>query len=393
MIYQTRFHREPLAALSPEARCIVVIHGTFSPGSVWTEPDSAFCKAIADAFPESEIYQFRWNGWNTHSARVIAAIRLSELLTERSRIGAQTRKALEPVHIVAHSHGGNVAIYAANLAPQGAVCSICTLDTPYITAVPRDCDSSLELINHALDALASQRVCFFAAITSAWGLMNLGVKLTDWHILPFCALPVVAPWIASWLQDKHPGPDAQSRLCQLLNTTVPPGVHVHCAKAMLSETNIVLRLVSAVSEFPIPVWKYLVVGAWPILSAILTLVLLVSSIAKFESGAFVLWAVVFALPAYFGIAAVGLLIFLAGLVAWNWVTRSFKLRGFSHGFGEDFWHPLLARISINNVPSGGPAKSQMYMAKPAGWLHHSGICFSREVIRDSLDWMRTSELR
>jgi hypothetical protein len=78
---------------------------------------------------------FRWSGMNWPAARYRAARRLRDHFSETA-----SRYPEQPHYVVAHSHGGNVCLYALRDAeregaevPSGAVC----LSTPFIAAQPR----------------------------------------------------------------------------------------------------------------------------------------------------------------------------------------------------------------------------------------------------------------
>src|SRR4029078_1301069 len=84
---------------------VVLLHGTFASKAGWLNPDRPLSKALRDKVPGIDVVPFRWSGANRHSARLAAAARLAELVSE---IGARHKSAR--VHFVAHSHGGNVVL-------------------------------------------------------------------------------------------------------------------------------------------------------------------------------------------------------------------------------------------------------------------------------------------
>src|ERR1700747_1445666 len=91
----------------PPSAVISFVHGTYSTGS-WTRPDAPFRAAIeADLGPDTVFRAFQWSGWNGQKSRVLAGLRLRGFLWEGLRQYPGARHV-----IVAHSHGGNVALYA-----------------------------------------------------------------------------------------------------------------------------------------------------------------------------------------------------------------------------------------------------------------------------------------
>jgi hypothetical protein len=121
---------------------VTLVHGTFGrlPGSdaAWTRDGSFLRRRLLEELGEGVVFlPFRWSGMNWPSARYRAARRL------RNHFRAAAERYPERDHFVlAHSHGGNVALYALRDAegegspdwlPAGVVC----LSTPFITAQPR----------------------------------------------------------------------------------------------------------------------------------------------------------------------------------------------------------------------------------------------------------------
>ena len=95
----------PLNAVDLDGLEAYFIHGTWSNPSTFT-PESK--SAITEITGNKVIENFDWSGYNLDWARREAAERLAKLVME-------TRKEGEPLTLVGHSHGGNVAIMAANI--------------------------------------------------------------------------------------------------------------------------------------------------------------------------------------------------------------------------------------------------------------------------------------
>jgi hypothetical protein len=121
---------------------LTLVHGTFGrlPGgdAAWARDGSLLRRRLQEELGGDVVFlPFRWSGMNWPSARYRAAHRL------RDHFRATARKYPERgLYVVAHSHGGNVALYAVRDAarenvpdelPSGVVC----LSTPFIAAQPR----------------------------------------------------------------------------------------------------------------------------------------------------------------------------------------------------------------------------------------------------------------
>src|SRR5262245_18293009 len=86
---------------------------------------SLFCCAVRQSFgSECEIREFRWSGSNTDAARLKAGDDLARAIEKDF---AQRR-----VHMIGHSHGGNVALVAVNRLLHQPVEAIVLLANPNI---------------------------------------------------------------------------------------------------------------------------------------------------------------------------------------------------------------------------------------------------------------------
>lgn len=117
---------------------VTLVHGTFARGAPWTQDGSILRKRIADEMAtqnEQVIFgRFDWSGRNTHKARVKAGYELANHIRDLRKSCPNCRH-----FIIAHSHGGNVALLAhKHLEPQHHATGIATLGTPFITAKVRN---------------------------------------------------------------------------------------------------------------------------------------------------------------------------------------------------------------------------------------------------------------
>lgn len=99
-------HNNPLIYVDPSGHKVWLIHGTFSTGDTWT-PD--FVKYVEGLFNESS-EKLNWTGKNSTGARSDAAEESINKVYEW-----HSKNPDEPIRLVGHSHGGNVAILLANL--------------------------------------------------------------------------------------------------------------------------------------------------------------------------------------------------------------------------------------------------------------------------------------
>jgi hypothetical protein len=146
---------------------VTLIHGTWARNAPWTRPAArdvgpsqeqeapTLRQAIEDAFPGGvEFRTFDWSGRNSLGARQDEARRLRNQLLANPTSDPGVRHFL-----VAHSHGGNIALYALRDPDvRNRIAGVATLATPFLIAGRRDLGSEgktilvLELV--ALGALA-----------------------------------------------------------------------------------------------------------------------------------------------------------------------------------------------------------------------------------------------
>ena len=116
------------------AREIVVtlVHGTWARGAPWTADTSALHQHLKQKVPQvREVLVYEWTGENTHHARVEGAKGLAAHVEE-----AKLKYPRADHYIIAHSHGGNVAVYAcSNDKFRRSIAGIACLSTPFIRAM------------------------------------------------------------------------------------------------------------------------------------------------------------------------------------------------------------------------------------------------------------------
>jgi len=105
---------------------VILVHGTWARRANWTKPTSGIVMGLRGL--GADVVIFSWSGRNRHASRMSAgSILHEELLTLRDRFPDR------PIHLVGHSHGGNVALYALSEPnPQLDEIAVTTLATPFI---------------------------------------------------------------------------------------------------------------------------------------------------------------------------------------------------------------------------------------------------------------------
>ena len=116
---------DPVNGIDPVGLVTFFVHGTWS-GSTGTFSKD-FIHHVMNYYGDPNARFFNWSGRNWDSARIEAGYELAR------RIRAYGREhPCEPIRIVAHSHGGNVALVASQRLPASMIDELVTLGTPII---------------------------------------------------------------------------------------------------------------------------------------------------------------------------------------------------------------------------------------------------------------------
>jgi len=154
---------------------ITLVHGTFAPKAPWTQNEEQFCQNLEKELASPVSYQtLEWSGKNRSAARTSAAKALVIELQRQQELYPDKQKI-----IIAHSHGGNIAMYALRDMPHNNDFKLITMATPFLNASLRAFERSLNI--HALH--------LSEAISGALVLLFV---LTPKYIYKFI------PWLASF---------------------------------------------------------------------------------------------------------------------------------------------------------------------------------------------------
>ena len=121
----------PIRDMPPVPISVVFVHGTWASGSTWPLLEAGIRRVFGAEYVA--VQYLNWSGRNTVSARISAAEKLAHLLEADSQHRPTTRR-----FIVAHSHGGTVALLATREAAlRRTVAGVICLSTPFLLVRPR----------------------------------------------------------------------------------------------------------------------------------------------------------------------------------------------------------------------------------------------------------------
>lgn len=150
-----------------------MVHGTFARRTRWICPGSPFGLMLRTRLGETRIEPFRWSGSNSARARQEASSSL------RHHLHALIARYPSAHHaIIAHSHGGNIALTAlADDRLAGRMLGVVTLGTPFLDAKVIEPRFPLSLVD-GLAAASFAGICVFALGAAlgngrAWGLPGI----------------------------------------------------------------------------------------------------------------------------------------------------------------------------------------------------------------------------
>ena len=119
----------PMKHVDPDGNLTIVIHGTqFGKIDPDFTPGGRFFKHVSTSIGDRATASFHWSGSDDHASRISAATALANFIKHYSFAPG------EQLNIVAHSHGGNVAIAAINMGLGRRVDNLVTLGTPSVPA-------------------------------------------------------------------------------------------------------------------------------------------------------------------------------------------------------------------------------------------------------------------
>lgn len=356
---------------------VTLIHGTFARGAAWTERDAPWATALRDRFGGALLMQrFLWSGANSHKARRDAAWRLAKLVEETAAGYPKARH-----YVVAHSHGGNVALYGLrNLAyskrgrfVSGVVC----IGVPFLRCQAREIDGSIRLLSWVVPGLVF--LCSIPILLmylsnspspdyqGGWATLRfllgrfllLGLVL---QVIPLTLRALIqrAPeWAGPW----------QTRLARELHAPAPDGVPLLVIHSRHDEAYDLLHTSGSLGELPFGLWQRWVVA--------MAFVLITVGISYAATGAFLAFGALL-----FSFVLTAALIVLVHVVAWVFHVTT-RLPGF---WWEGILEPLLVQVGVCRVPSGALA-TEIQVTPPGVGLKHSLLHDDPAILSQAVEWM------
>lgn len=388
---------------------VTLVHGTFATGAPWTKEGSALRDEITAALPGRHVVfdTFEWSGRNTHKARVKAGYALAAHVAE-----LRTRYPRCKHFIVAHSHGGNVALFAHKHLPNVFhALGIATLGTPFLQA-----RLSADLDGKSLDELLTEAPRYTEGVAHAigWFLafvswLIYGTALRDsafdaWYWAAAAAAAtgglagylttLVFPAIARFWHLRG-GKRAAVRLADAVRLAPMPATHVLSFIYPGDEAGRVLDALEVTTAAPTAAIGFIKENARHFLGGLYLLVIglgvalvIAKDIVSFDDK-----ALSNALASGFAFIVLGTLYALVLLAALRYVLS--LLRGHPAGFGWE--RPSIhAHVAVGVAPEaeGLEARSYSHIEVPftaaadaKRGLRHSGLYEDQRILKALAYWM------
>lgn len=386
---------------------VVLVHGTFARRADWTHPDSPLAKTVTSALGGHVLVRpFNWSGRNSHDERLSWGAKLAEKLVELSHHHPKAS-----LHIIAHSHGGNVAAYALRSPViRDLVKNVVCLGTPFIVAYHRDLRPTFHVLR-VLSIISSASVALFAAVwIAANGVAFFGLSKdirdldTTWLIVGLPVGTVLGVGLALFTRrlllrlDRYVETKFAPRLVRMQKEIVTSlreqfgAVPVLNVQARGDEAAGWLRFVDQFASIPYRLWRpEVVLRITIIVSVIVALSLLVVAaygllyIEVSEWSEFLLGI----MSGYF-VLLLGAVLVLTGLMAisqfvcivWPKMFRAHAL-----GFGEDgFMKNWLVAISASTEPPNAEHVDDELLDVTGRGLNHSLLYQDERILHTVADW-------
>jgi len=191
---------EPVAGAARTRFVITLVHGTWADNAPWTQTGSPFCLQLEAQLRKRgatsvTFSRISWGGRNTHQERRTGSIQLRRHLLAQLIQDPSARH-----YVIAHSHGGNVAMRAVCGSPtlRGQLQGIVAMATPFLAFVQQS--FRLALVRPALKNAVEIVVALVASyvFSIAGALLLLSILMAGLTIWVEWALDFPASAWAGW---------------------------------------------------------------------------------------------------------------------------------------------------------------------------------------------------
>ena len=400
--------------LATQPRFVVtLVHGTWAPDADWTREKSPLRKLLQEQFGDDvHVNPFTWSGANDYGGRLAAGKELRQCLGELTNTYTTAKHV-----IVAHSHGGNVALYALNDEKTASkISGLVTLATPFLVCKPKRFALSLGILIYS--AVFGSALLFLSSVVVPLVLRGLDYAhtLNGWREiavyigvlwLGYAAGDIargVGTFLAGNLMDlalERAG-QRQAELTSTLTTPQAAKVPLFAIRFRGDEARLLLWFSSA-STMLLPLVFKAVGYVFFVAYAFAWLVIFVDIVFTFMEAVFGVWLPLAPLTQSQELYWASFGLVLLALVSVLGFTK--VIRGHRWAFGaERLVTPLVARIVVADLPAAATnaamtyygvwpafrdmiAKRGLHRVVMRPHLLHSWLYEYEPAIREICNWM------
>ncbi|MCP4633143.1 MAG: DUF2974 domain-containing protein [candidate division Zixibacteria bacterium] len=364
---------------------ITLVHGTFATKAKWISENSDFRKFISQKLGNQVEFQVpKWSGKNIQRDRKRAAKELADFLSN-----SKGEKEGYHHYVIAHSHGGNIALYATEHAHlEDKIKGIMCMNTPFFCVVPRNVQ---QYMGFPLSILLSLMITIcWSYINSLDLLLNL---FSDW--LKYIALtPLLILAILLFVLLREGLEILLRRIDKLINHVIQTRNRV-MRKIQLPKTNIpILSLWTSGDEVSSGFGTLVGIAGLPII--LMHKYFLILCYGVIIIGLIFKWIpyesllikdnMIYLILNYLLMAGIYLLIIIFGIIILSLITGLIVILPFGLGISAIIY-TLLIRVFTTPVPVCAD-NTEFSIAEPIGkGLSHSEIYSSKEATDILIDWI------
>ena len=374
------------------ARVITLVHGTFSPRAAWTFRDSTFCRTLAARLGPESATVFRrieWRGLfgtfanNGHDYRIAGG----ELLA--ASLDQSFGQFPDAEHwVVAHSHGGMVALYALRDPRVAArLDGIVTIATPFIVCERRNLTNpTIKLCTFWVAPVVAVLALVGAAFVTRYAFAPQSRAAELFMLGNACAIGFGVAAYLNWGREAilRRLPRWQQRTLDRLQFPEPRRQRMRCLSIRHDEARGWLDVWYAIAAWPHWLWNGMLYVPFMLAVTVLALVFGDAFLASMHGRAGVA-RLTGALQAALSWA---LLVGTAHLALMTFVPACTRAIGL--GFGqESILDNLLVDIRSAVTPGAfSVVTEQRFPSASGGWLRHSRLYESNESVADIAEFVR-----
>ena len=360
---------------------LTLVHGTCASTTGWVAPGSFLRRELEHRLAPADVRfrEFAWTGRNTHAARTDAGARLAEFIRSGHAQYPDARH-----FVVAHSHGGNVALYAMrDPVVREAVCGIVTLGTPFIYARRRDAHRYADAIAGLMLGVAAL-VPF--VVLDALHLTRIAVA---WLMAGIALIVKLKPSLSRWVIDT-----VTLEQAEIVAAYQPPSVEPSKLEILCTRGDEARRWLHT--------WDVIARGPFIVGCVLLSVVEVAARSNLLASADSLAWSTLHRGLDTFRLFGVDGWTFVVGglvlCVAWGVVLMGSGVVRWPGYSREPLLANLLVEIGTDRVPRGAgdtthSARTFDVPAPPRRhrrirrWLRHSAICENEDVVGAIANWV------